>query len=607
MGIKDHKAKIRMFSIIFIIGFALSSIYGAWMFLKNNVFNNPSSNREVIAEVNGNKIYKDEIEKEFQNMKNYADSILAQKKQQLSQMGVDTKDFQSLPDEVLKEYLLKTLVDRKILLSSSKELKVNVSNGDIEKQVADIQKQAGGKDKLIQYLMANGYNLTTFKEQLKNEMVITKVQEKIQSSLKITDEELKKTYERYKYENFADQTFEEAKPQIMEILNSENGTMLVSSYIYKAETKAKINFKSDEYKKIYENSKAVIAEKEGYKFTKANLNESIISTFFSSQQGYSQSLVDSTKKQLTENLNHLVDIMNKAKAAGIKASPEFSGLGELGDYSKKYYNYIVDTYQPAQEEMTEKFNANRNEYNIKNTIGGYVVGQDYQPSEKDFAELKNQAEGVMKTITKENFAAKAKELSKDPGSKDNGGSLGENTDITQFVPEFVEAVQKAKAGEIVGPVKTDFGYHIIYIQAKDSNDPNKATVSHILLTPSVSEDTKKGLVTRLTKLKEELNNKKVTWEQVDTQEKYNFEIKEHFRKLTKSEPIPGIGNDTALSDRLFGAKIGEIIEHNASFGMFLLVKTSEVQAKEVTFEEVKERIRLELAFEKAEKEIGNVQ
>lgn len=280
MGIKDHKAKIRMFSIIFIIGFALSSIYGAWMFLKNNVFNNPSSNREVIAEVNGNKIYKDEIEKEFQNMKNYADSILAQKKQQLSQMGVDTKDFQSLPDEVLKEYLLKTLVDRKILLSSSKELKVNVSNGDIEKQVADIQKQAGGKDKLIQYLMANGYNLTTFKEQLKNEMVITKVQEKIQSSLKITDEELKKTYERYKYENFADQTFEEAKPQIMEILNSENGTMLVSSYIYKAETKAKINFKSDEYKKIYENSKAVIAEKEGYKFTKANLNESIISTFF---------------------------------------------------------------------------------------------------------------------------------------------------------------------------------------------------------------------------------------------------------------------------------------------------------------------------------------
>ena len=254
--------------------------------------------------------------------------------------------------------------------------------------------------------------------------------------------------------------------------------------------------------------------------------------------------------------------------------------------------------------MLTKFNANKNKYNIRNTIEGYVVGQDYQPSEKDFAELKKQAEDTMKTVTKENFAAKAKELSQDPGSKDNGGNLGENTDITQFVPEFSEAIQKASVGEIVGPIKTDFGYHIIHVQGKDANDPNKATASHILLTPTVSEDTKKGLVSRLEKLKEELNGKKVTWEQVDTQEKYNFEIKEHFRKLTKEEPIPGIGNDTELLEKLFGTGIGEIIEHNASFGVFLLVKTSEIQAKEVTFEEVKERIRLELAFEKAEKEIG---
>ena len=607
MGIKDHKAKIRMFSIIFIVGFALSSLYGVWMFLKNDVFNNTNSNREVIVEINGNKIYKDEIEREFQNMKNYSDSMLVQKKQQLSQMGVESEDFQPLPDEVLKEYVLKTLIDRKLLLSSAKELKVNVSNGDIEKQVSEIQTQIGGKDQFIQYLMANGFNLTTFKEQLKNEMIITKVQEKINSSLKISDEELKKTYDRYRYENFEDQTFEEVKPQITEILSSENGAMLVSSYITKAEEKAKINFKSEEYKKIYEDSKTVIAEKEGYKFIKANLNENIISTFFSSQQGYSQELIDNIKKQLTENLTHLVDIMNKAKAAGIKASPEFTGLGELGDYSKKYYNHIIDTYQPGQEEMLTKFNANKNKYNIRNTIEGYVVGQDYQPSEKDFAELKKQAEDTMKTVTKENFAAKAKELSQDPGSKDNGGNLGENTDITQFVPEFSEAIQKASVGEIVGPIKTDFGYHIIHVQGKDANDPNKATASHILLTPTVSEDTKKGLVSRLEKLKEELNGKKVTWEQVDTQEKYNFEVKEHFRKLTKAEPIPGIGNDTELLEKLFGAGIGEIIEHNASFGVFLLVKTSEIQAKEVTFEEVKERIRLELAFEKAEKEIGNVQ
>ena len=213
----------------------------------------------------------------------------------------------------------------------------------------------------------------------------------------------------------------------------------------------------------------------------------------------------------------------------------------------------------------------------------------------------------MKTITKENFSSKAKELSKDPGSKDNGGSLGEDTDITQYVPEFTQAIQKAKSGDIVGPVKTDFGYHIIYVQRKNENDPNKATVSHILLTPTVSEETKKGLVTRLTKLKEELASGKVKWADVDSQEKYNFGVKEYFRSLKKSESIPGIGNDATLSEKLFSSKIGEIIEHNVDFGVFLLVKNSEIPSKEVTFEEVKERIRLEIAFEKAEKELGDIQ
>ena len=607
MGIKNHKAKIRMFAIIFIVGFALASLYGGWIFLKNNVFSSSDSNREVAIEVNGTKIYRDEIEKEFQNIKNYSDNMLIQKREQLSQIGVDTENFQTLPDDILKEYIIKTFIDRKVLLSSSKDLKIKVSNVDINKRIAEYQVQSGGKERFIQTLMANGYNLTTFKEYLRNEEIVKKVQEKILESSKVSEEELKKTYERHKYQNFTDLTFEEAKPQIVEILNSENSSMLITSYLNKALDKAKINFKIDEYKKLYENSKTVIVEKAGYKFTKSNLNENLISDFFSSQQGYSQALVDNIKNNLSKNLENLVSIMNKAKAVGIKSSPEFVGLGELSDYSKKYYNYILDTYQPPQNEMTARFNENRDKYNIKNTIKGYVVGEDYQPSEKDIVALKSQADDIMKTITKENFSSKAKELSKDPGSKDNGGSLGEDTDITQYVPEFTQAIQKAKSGDIVGPVKTDFGYHIIYVQRKNENDPNKATVSHILLTPTVSEETKKGLVTRLTKLKEELASGKVKWADVDSQEKYNFGVKEYFRSLKKSESIPGIGNDATLSEKLFSSKIGEIIEHNVDFGVFLLVKNSEIPSKEVTFEEVKERIRLEIAFEKAEKELGDIQ
>ena len=605
MRIKNFKNSLRKFSKVITIVIGLGILYGGYLFVENTILNRPT--REYIVKVNGEKIYKDEFEKEFQNLQQGAANSLAQQKQQLEAAGVDTKDYQNLPDDVLKEYLIKTLIDRKVLATSAKGLKVKVGNSEINKQIADMEKQVGGKSKFAQYIMANGYNLATFKEQLKNEITISKVQEKIQSQIKISDEEIKKTYERYQYTNFLDQTFEEAKPQIVEALTTEEATSILSSFIVKQLDKAKIEFNSQEYKALYDKTKAVIVEKEGYKFTKANLNEMVIQGFFSGQGGYSERLVDSAKSIMEQNLSNLVDRMKKAKEVGIKGNPELVGLFELGDYSKKYYNYIIDTYKPTDAEMQAKFNANRNLYNIQNTIAGYVVGQDYEASEKDWATLKNKAEEVKKTVTKENFATKAKELSQDPGSAVNGGSLGENTDITGFVPEFAEAIKKAKAGDIVGPIKTQFGYHIIYVKAKDSKNENLATVSHILLTPTISDESKTEINKKIAELKTQLDTKKVSWEQVNTQDKFNFAIKEQFKKLSKSDSIPGIGTDSALLAKLFAAKVGETIEHKAQFGSFLLIKTKEVPFKEVSFNDVKERIRLELAFEYANKTIGNIQ
>ena len=606
MRIKNFKNSLRKFSKVITIVIGLGILYGGYLFVENTILNRPT--REYIVKINGEKIYKDEFEKEFQNLKQGAENSLAQQKQQLEAAGIDTKDYKNLPDDVLKEYLIKTLIDRKVLATSAKDLKVKVGSSEINKQVDAMEKQIGSKSKFAQYIMANGYNLATFKEQLKNEMTISKVQEKIQSQIKISDEEIKKTYERYKYtEDFLDKTFEEAKPKITESLMTEEVTSVLSSFIVKQLDKAKIEFKLPEYKVLYDKTKQVIVEKEGYKFTKANLNEMVIQGFFSGQGGYSERLVDSAKSIMEQNLSNLVDRMKKAKEVGIKGNPELVGLFELGDYSKKYYNYIIDTYKPTDAEMQSKFNANRNLYNIQNTIAGYVVGQDYEATEKDWAILKNKAEEVKKAVTKENFATKAKELSQDPGSAVNGGSLGENTDITGFVQEFAEAIKKAKAGEIVGPVKTQFGYHIIYVKAKDSKNENLATVSHILLTPTISDESKAEINKKIADLKTQLDTKKVSWEQVNTQDKFNFAIKEQFKKLSKSDSIPGIGTDVALSTKLFSAKVGETIEHKAQFGSFLLIKTKEVPFKEVSFNDVKERIRLELAFEYANKTIGNIQ
>ena len=73
------------------------------------------------------------------------------------------------------------------------------------------------------------------------------------------------------------------------------------------------------------------------------------------------------------------------------------------------------------------------------------------------------------------FADVAKENSTD-GSAANGGDLGW-FGLGQMVPEFEAAVKGMKPGEVAGPVKTQFGYHLILLQeTRESAPPALDTV-----------------------------------------------------------------------------------------------------------------------------------
>ena len=61
------------------------------------------------------------------------------------------------------------------------------------------------------------------------------------------------------------------------------------------------------------------------------------------------------------------------------------------------------------------------------------------------------------------FAKLAKENSEDPTSAEKGGELGFFA-ANEMVPEFSKASFGAKPNTVVGPVKTQFGYHIIYVK-----------------------------------------------------------------------------------------------------------------------------------------------
>ena len=121
---------------------------------------------------------------------------------------------------------------------------------------------------------------------------------------------------------------------------------------------------------------------------------------------------------------------------------------------------LADEVPVDEEKVRQYFEDHR---------GEFVAEQERRvrhiliPVEGDEDKARQQAEQLVEQLRQgADFAALAKEHSKDPGSAADGGDLGwVNRGV--MVKPFEEAVFAAKPGEITGPVKTGFGYHIIEV------------------------------------------------------------------------------------------------------------------------------------------------
>ena len=97
MGFRNHKKGIQLASAIMMGIFGIGMLISGILFLKNNVFG-ALNHREVIATVDGTKIYRDDFERESYSLKNQLNEITQQKIQQLSQAGVNAESIKSVTD-----------------------------------------------------------------------------------------------------------------------------------------------------------------------------------------------------------------------------------------------------------------------------------------------------------------------------------------------------------------------------------------------------------------------------------------------------------------------------------------------------------------------------
>ena len=119
---------------------------------------------------------------------------------------------------------------------------------------------------------------------------------------------------------------------------------------------------------------------------------------------------------------------------------------------------------PAEVKQAYEANASHYTTNEERRASHILIAVKSDASDAEKAAAKQKAEEIAaKARAKpDSFAELAKTYSQDPGSSAQGGDLGAFSRGAMVKP-FEDAVFSAQVGDIVGPVKTDFGYHVIKV------------------------------------------------------------------------------------------------------------------------------------------------
>lgn len=141
---------------------------------------------------------------------------------------------------------------------------------------------------------------------------------------------------------------------------------------------------------------------------------------------------------------------------------------------------LEPTIEISDDEISEYFTANKASFDQQEQVSARHILVET-------VEVANEVLG--KLNAGDDFAALAKEYSVDTSNKDNGGDLG-FFGRGQMVPAFEDAAFGAEIGKVVGPVETDFGFHLLIVDEKKEAveatlDSKKEEVRDVLLDQKI--------------------------------------------------------------------------------------------------------------------------
>jgi peptidyl-prolyl cis-trans isomerase C len=173
-------------------------------------------------------------------------------------------------------------------------------------------------------------------------------------------------------------------------------------------------------------------------------------------------LPDAKREQLIAYLTDIILVTQAAEKKSLGDNPDFKRrLAFLRNKLLMGFGLQEETKAALTEEALQQT------YNEAVQSAG---GQEEVRARHILVDNEDEAKAILERIKGgADFAALAKEKSKDPGSAE-GGDLGYFTK-DQMVPQFAEVAFKMYPGQLSNPVKTQFGWHVIKVEDKRTKQP----------------------------------------------------------------------------------------------------------------------------------------
>ncbi len=195
------------------------------------------------------------------------------------------------------------------------------------------------------------------------------------------------------------------------------------------------------------------------------------------QRGRNAQKADATRDSVRKAtlLNRMIEEKLKINAAyDMNLDEDEKILGSMkGRKSRlvgnKYFERIVVDQLISEQELKEAFNKQKEEVKASHILIAYK-GALKSRAQRSKAEAKQLAQELAQRVKSgESLSKLAEQYSDDPTAKRNKGDLGYFT-YGKMVPEFQEAAYKMEKGEVSGPVESGYGFHIIKLDDRRTNE-----------------------------------------------------------------------------------------------------------------------------------------